>query len=160
MDLIEVPSARPKSRAEKRDRDRLERAMPSMAPETKATRTHSNNSSEFANGEFGGPDCETLAPLARMILVLEGIRSCANDKVLAAVKDAVGKVDGAGKSASAQSEVKTGWAPGLLADMQCMFERDWTPDPIRRESAKLFGTSIIPVNDTKSLADRTETLRS
>lgn len=134
--------------------------MPSKAPEAKATRTHSNNSSEFANAGFGGPDCETLAPLARMILVLEGIRSCANDKVLSAVKGDAGKVDGEGKSASTQSEAKTGWAPGLLADMRSMFERDWTPDPIRRDSAKLFGATIIPVNDTKSLADRTETLRS
>ncbi|WP_152630615.1 hypothetical protein [Thalassospira sp. HJ] len=131
--------------------------MPSKAPEAKA---QSDNSSKFANAGFGGPDCDTLAPLARMILVLEGIRSCANDKVLSAVKDDSGKVGGEGQSASAQSEVKTGWAPCVLADMQCMFERDWTPDPIRRESARLFGATIIPVNDTKSLTDRSETLRS
>ena len=160
MDLIEMPSARPKSCADKRDYDRTERGVSSNVPDAKASNAHSDRSPKIANTEFGGPDGETLAPLARMIFVLEGMRSCANDKVLSALKAGSDEMAGDNQSSPAQSEAATGWAPGVMADIQSMFECDWTPEPNRRESAKLFGTTIIPVNDTGSSADHSETRRN
>lgn len=155
-----MPSARLTSRAEKRDCDRPERAAPSELNDAKTMNAENECSSESANTEFCEPDHETLAPLARMILVLEGMRSCANDKVLSAATDRTAEMTGNCEDSGAQTGAKTGWAPGVLAEIQTMFERDWTPEPIRHQSAKLFGQKIVPVNDTRSSTDHSETLRN
>lgn len=160
MDLIEKPSARLKSCADKSDSDRSERSKPSKVHDANAMNTGSGRSFGTVSAEFGGPDRETLAPLARMIFVLEGMRSCANDNVLSAAKDDADEMTGDYEDRATQSGPQTGWAPGVLTEIQTMFERDWTPEPIDHQSAKLFGQTIIAVNDAGSSTDHSETLQS
>ncbi len=103
-------------------------------------------------------DSDTLAPLARMILVLEGMRSAANDKALLAIPDRDAGQSKVLDPSFGKSEEQTGWAPGILAEMHSMFERDWTPAPIKRHAAREFGKTILPTNDTCAPSEKSETL--
>lgn len=103
-------------------------------------------------------DSDTLAPLARMILVLEGMRSAANDKTLLAISDRDAEQSKAFKPACEKTEDQTGWAPGILAEMHSMFERDWTPAPIKRHAAHAFGKTILAANDVCAPSEKSETL--
>jgi hypothetical protein len=108
----------------------------------------------FAGSERG--NCEALAPLARMILVFESMRSVANDRAVLTVPVHDAKIEQSRSDASPQ----TGWAPGILAEIHSMFERDWTPEPINRQDARLYGRTISPRNDTCALPGMVETPRS